>query len=579
MAMKNSDVFARHLAKGAAIALIGGLAAGCSSDSARFTDGFYTSSVASQSPQPAAQPYPGDLDTTATGSVSRSAADAIPGGRIAPKATVGQQAYSYPSTPSQAYPGDTPSYRTAPARQAVQPVAVAPVAAPVSVQRSALASPIPAAKVDRMATGSVAKSTAVASAASKVTSTHAALQPVAQAAKPVTSEAVARAPVALKDAAGDKTGWTSVGGTAVTLKEGETVYNLAKRFGVPANEIMRVNGISDASKVAAGQQVVIPTYVYSSKAPVSMPDSNPKTMAAKSSRGDIPAPAPVDHKDVAVLPPVPQARSRTGSVPLPQAATSATANSAKTAAKSATQGAYKVVSGDSLYTIAKRHGTTVDALKAANGLKDGNLKIGQALKLPGAGTIAAPAVASAAAKAGVDPIVTGAAGSVVKSTGSLAKTTNTLPTYKPPVRKDEKVIEEAQKSAAVAPDATGISKMRWPVRGRVVSNYGSNVGGKANDGIDIAVPAGTPVKAAENGVVIYAGDGLKEFGNTVLVRHEDGLVSVYGHNSAITVNRGDKVRRGDQIAKAGATGSADQPKLHFEIRKDSTPVNPASYLE
>ena len=133
MAMKITGVLAHHLARGAAIALIGGLAAGCSSDSSRFTDGFYTSSVGARSPQPSAQPYPGDLDTTSTGSVSRSAADAIPGGRIAPKAGLGQQTASYPATPSQAYPGDAPVYRSAPARQAVQPVSVAPVAAPVSV--------------------------------------------------------------------------------------------------------------------------------------------------------------------------------------------------------------------------------------------------------------------------------------------------------------------------------------------------------------------------------------------------------------------------------------------------------------
>ncbi len=86
-------------------------------------------------------------------------------------------------------------------------------------------------------------------------------------------------------------------------------------------------------------------------------------------------------------------------------------------------------------------------------------------------------------------------------------------------------------------------------------------------------------RAAENGVVIYAGDGLKEFGNTVLVRHENGLVTVYGHASEINVQRGQKVRRGEEIAKAGMSGSADTPKLHFEVRKDSAPVDPSGYLE
>ena len=93
------------------------------------------------------------------------------------------------------------------------------------------------------------------------------------------------------------------------------------------------------------------------------------------------------------------------------------------------------------------------------------------------------------------------------------------------------------------------------------------------------MPEGTPVKAAENGVVIYAGDGLKELGKTVLVRHENGIVTVYGHVSGIDVKRGDTVKRGQQIASSGMSGAAKQPQLHFEVRKNSTPVNPVTYLQ
>ncbi len=107
-----------------------------------------------------------------------------------------------------------------------------------------------------------------------------------------------------------------------------------------------------------------------------------------------------------------------------------------------------------------------------------------------------------------------------------------------------------------APNGTGIGRMRWPVRGRVVSGYGTG-GGKANDGIDIAVPEGTPVKAAENGVVIYAGDGLKEFGNTVLVRHENGLVTVYGHASELKVN----------ARREGQARPGDRPLGHERLRR------------
>ena len=93
------------------------------------------------------------------------------------------------------------------------------------------------------------------------------------------------------------------------------------------------------------------------------------------------------------------------------------------------------------------------------------------------------------------------------------------------------------------------------------------------------MPTGTPVKAAENGVVIYSGDGLKEYGKTVLIRHDDGLVTVYAHAEKLNVNRGDKVTRGQVIANSGMSGVAKTPRLHFEVRKNASPVDPTQYLE
>jgi murein DD-endopeptidase MepM/ murein hydrolase activator NlpD len=229
-------------------------------------------------------------------------------------------------------------------------------------------------------------------------------------------------------------------------------------------------------------------------------------------------------------------------------------------------GTYTVQQGDTLSSIARKTGVGTTALKQANGMKDGLLKIGQTLKVPAGGTVQAAAAKPTTAKPAVDPVTTA-------TTPPAAKTTETLASYTPP-KKDAKVIQQAEDDDAVAPDATGIGKMRWPVRGRVISGFGSG-----KDGVDIAVPEGTPIKAAENGVVIYAGDGLKEFGNTVLVRHENGLVTVYGHASSIEVQRGQKVKRGQEIALSGMSGTTDSPKLHFEVRKNSAPVDPSGYLE
>jgi murein DD-endopeptidase MepM/ murein hydrolase activator NlpD len=116
------------------------------------------------------------------------------------------------------------------------------------------------------------------------------------------------------------------------------------------------------------------------------------------------------------------------------------------------------------------------------------------------------------------------------------------------------------------------------VKGLIVAKFGSREDGSFNDGIDFSVPKGTPVKAAENGVVAYVGNELPGFGNLVLVRHADGFVTAYAHNDEVLVRRCEVVKRGQIISKAGATGKVTKPLLHFEIRKDSKAVDPEAFF-
>jgi murein DD-endopeptidase MepM/ murein hydrolase activator NlpD len=118
----------------------------------------------------------------------------------------------------------------------------------------------------------------------------------------------------------------------------------------------------------------------------------------------------------------------------------------------------------------------------------------------------------------------------------------------------------------------------WPVHGHVLSSYGASAQGTHNDGIDIAAPLGTPVLAAGAGEVAYAGNELKGYGNLILVKHDNGYITAYAHNSTLLVKRGDRVGRGQQIAKVGATGAVDQPQLHFEIRRGTRALDPSDYL-
>ncbi|KQP41413.1 peptidase M23 [Methylobacterium sp. Leaf104] len=133
---------------------------------------------------------------------------------------------------------------------------------------------------------------------------------------------------------------------------------------------------------------------------------------------------------------------------------------------------------------------------------------------------------------------------------------------------------EAPKAEPATTSSVPEQSFRWPAKGRVISGYGTS----GNEGINISVPEGTAVKAAEDGTVAYAGSDVKGYGKLVLVRHSNGYVSAYAHNGELDVRPGEKVKRGQTIAKSGASGNVTSPQLHFEIRKGATPVDPMPHL-
>ncbi len=128
------------------------------------------------------------------------------------------------------------------------------------------------------------------------------------------------------------------------------------------------------------------------------------------------------------------------------------------------------------------------------------------------------------------------------------------------------------------PPAHGSSAFAWPVRGRVLASYGSGQDGAHNDGINIAAPRGAAVQAADSGVVAYAGNELRGYGNLILVKHANGWISAYAHCDVILVKRGDKVERGQVIARVGSTGNVGEPQLHFELRRGNHAVHPREFM-
>lgn len=366
-----------------------------------------------------------------------------------------------------------------------------------------------------------------------------------------------------------KGGWSTIGGTKVSLSEGETVYNLSRRYGVPAVEILRANKVVDSRTLKAGQVLTIPVYAYSDLAPVSAPDNDVLTKSANSHRG---SKTIFPHGSDA---PVPEILGKQGGgvkvanhvvpalAPNKKPANQHTMNGSSHA--SGNGGVYTVSSGDTLNRVAYKHGVNVAELQAANGLTNSNIRIGQKLRIPGKS---------------LD-------GMTFKNMAPDNMTTASISPSKPKIGQgvDAKNTDALTKTAKIqadiaAPKTTGIGKLRWPAKGQIVTSFGGKTeAGKRNDGIDILMPEGSPIKAAENGVVIYSDSGLKGFGNTVLVRHDDNLVTVYAHARSLNVKRGDKVTRGQVVAHSGMSGSAKRPKLHFEVRHKAVPKNPISYLE
>lgn len=128
------------------------------------------------------------------------------------------------------------------------------------------------------------------------------------------------------------------------------------------------------------------------------------------------------------------------------------------------------------------------------------------------------------------------------------------------------------------PPLTGLKSFILPVKGVLLSKYGAQPNGKRNDGINIKAPLGTPIRAVENGIVVYTGNELKGFGNLILIKHQNGWTSAYAHTQKMYVKRGDRVKKGKVIALLGKTGHITIPQLHFELRKHTKPVNPGLYL-
>jgi len=337
---------------------------------------------------------------------------------------------------------------------------------------------------------------------------------------------------------GSANGWSAVGGSPVIVAEGDNLDGVSRRYGVPTSALLSANGLSSPSQVHGGMRIVVPVYNAGGKtasiapatlAPVEKPRKpevaeveTPKSKAVKAK-----AKATADSEDADNL----------------DAKAKAKVKAKKPFAKLAAEPA----PAPQMLTKPEKPEKVEKAAKAEKPEKVEKVKVAVAPAAPPAVIAKAdPAVKPGKKKADADMTPNGA----VNPNAATAVT--------------------AQQA-----DASGASpEFRWPARGRIIQGF--KAGG--NDGINISVPEGTSVRAAEDGKVAYAGSALKGYGNLVLIRHPNGFVSAYANNGELNVKNGDTVKRGQVIAKSGQSGDVSSPQLHFELRKGSTPVDPTSYL-
>lgn len=326
-------------------------------------------------------------------------------------------------------------------------------------------------------------------------------------------------------------------GKQITVESGDTLYGLARRHGVKVSALMEANNLP-SSALKPGQSLVIPG----------------------------------EGQQVAAAPRAEVAPSRS-------------------AASGDWTGEYTIRSGDSLYRIARQFGVKSSELQQYNNISDPRrLRLGTVLRVPARGDagnrsatyanrvapntaprrVGPPALAPRSF--GQNSTIAGGTSSPTILNGKKTRVAS-LDRNGMPKRATPPVTSRAGGSA---PSST--AKLLWPVNGKVIDGFGRRGDGTHNDGVNVSVPAGTPVNAADDGVIAYAGSELKGYGNLILVRHDNGWVTAYAHNQSILVKRGDKVRRGQPIAKAGQTGQVDRPQVHFELRKGAKPVDPLPYL-
>ena len=302
----------------------------------------------------------------------------------------------------------------------------------------------------------------------------------------------------------------------IIVVRGDTMYSLAKKHSMSVQELAAINNLSEPYILSVGQRLAIRRADKVAEQPVS-----DVLLANKPTVGTQKA-VRVQLREIVVEP------------------------------------------KETLYSISRKYSVPVNDLAVMNNLSAPfSLHVGQKLRVPALSQVNAEKQVNV---------------SVGATNGADKNDVKVATENKKPHDTAKKISSDPSKKLP-AIGARSSSKFSWPVRGKILSNYGAKNNGLFNDGINIGAKRGTAVNAAENGVVAYAGNEVKGMGNLIIIQHSDGWMTVYAHMDSMNVRRGARVKVGQQIGTVGETGKVDSPQLHFEIRKGTKAYNPSSYLK
>ena len=342
----------------------------------------------------------------------------------------------------------------------------------------------------------------------------------------------------------------------IVVAKGDTLYSLSRKYAVPVNDLAVMNKISAPFALAVGQKLKVPDVL---SVPVRLNLDSATRAATKNNAVDKKADVKADSKKVV--------EAKKSVKPDEKVNVKKEPGTAKKQEKKLEKN-----------VDVKKDSKSIDTKKTdAAQVKPKNTKTEQSVK-----TVKTKAEQKVPAAKTVDKKATvkSEPKKEVKKT-DVKKETKKIDTKKTEPKKTTKqnTTKQSRNTKSGKIVARSSSKFSWPVRGKILSGYGSKSNGLFNDGINIKATRGTNVVAAENGLVAYAGNEVKGMGNLIIIQHSDGWMTVYAHMNSMSVRRGHQVSVGQKIGTVGSSGKVDQPQLHFEIRKGTRAYNPVSYLK